>query len=75
MANRLIRLGDKGFNLEAIAGWLYQTQPEFPNDKVLYLYLSGINEPMHFEGEEAQIIEKLLNTSSQHATSIVLGIR
>lgn len=75
MANRLIRLGDKGFNLEAIAGWLYETHSEFPNDKVLYLYLSGINEPICFEGEEAQIIQKLLNSSSQHITASSLKVQ
>jgi hypothetical protein len=52
--------------MDAIAAWRYQTHPEFPNDHVVYLYLSGIYEPIFFEGEEAELLLRLLKASSHN---------
>jgi len=62
MQNRLIQIGNKGFNLNAIAGWNFDPDIEEP---ILHLYLSGISKVMHFHGEEAEILQKLLKESSQ----------
>lgn len=66
MSSRLMRIGELGFNFDAVVGWRYQTQPEIPNDRVLYLYLSGVSEAMIFEGDEADVLRQLLNVSSQN---------
>lgn len=66
MANRLIRIGNSWFCMDAIAAWRYQTHPEFPNDCVVYLYLSGIYEPIFFEGEAAELLLRLLLASSHN---------
>lgn len=65
MALRLIKIGSSGFNLDAVAGWRYQTHPQFPNDCALYLYLSGMSELLFFEQPEADVVERLLTASSQ----------
>ena len=62
MQNRLIQMGNKGFNLNAIAGWDFEPDAKEP---ILILYLSGMSKAMRFQGEEAEILQKLLKESSQ----------
>ncbi|MBV9389690.1 MAG: hypothetical protein JOZ78_24980 [Chroococcidiopsidaceae cyanobacterium CP_BM_ER_R8_30] len=62
--NRLIKIGNRGFSLGAIVGWHCQT-PSLSDNQTVLLYLSGVSEPMCFEGKEGKLLLQLLENASQ----------
>ena len=69
LSTRLIKIGGRGFCLEAIVGWHYQASL-LPDNQTVLLYLSGVIEPMCFEGKEAKLLLQLLENASQDIASL-----
>ncbi len=66
----LMSIGQQGFDFDKIGAWRYQTGPQFQDGQALSLYLSGVSEPVFFQGQEASMVLETLKESAENISYI-----